>query len=291
MNKYEKFLMKEAKKGNTFILTAENLLAIRNLGRKNILDVGICEQSLIGVAAGIAKNGGRCYVHALSNFLICRAYEFLKIDLDYNNCNCVLVGSMGGVQSTFNGPTHQAIDEMSILENFNTFDIFFPMSVDEMTNILSGFKFNRTIYLRFNPKTNEEIKLKKKNITNNFLLNKGKDLIVSNGIINNYLYKLINEDKKLKKKYSLFNFSYISRNNFMLNAKKIFAFKKILVIEDHLENGSIYSKLKVLVSQKKHKNKLKAINFGKKYFSTNREIIDIFQGLGITKKNLLNFKI
>ena len=178
MNKYEKFLIKEVRKKNTFILTAENLLAIRNLGRKNILDVGICEQSLIGVAAGIAKNGGRCYVHALSNFLICRAYEFLKIDLDYNNCNCVLVGSMGGIQSTFNGPTHQAIDEMSILKNFNTFDIFFPVSIDEMTNILSKFKFNRTIYLRFNPKTNYEIKLKKKNITNNFLLNKGENLIV-----------------------------------------------------------------------------------------------------------------
>ena len=291
MNKYEKFLIKEVRKKNTFILTAENLLAIRNLGRKNILDVGICEQSLIGVAAGIAKNGGRCYVHALSNFLICRAYEFLKIDLDYNNCNCVLVGSMGGIQSTFNGPTHQAIDEMSILKNFNTFDIFFPVSIDEMTNILSKFKFNRTIYLRFNPKTNYEIKLKKKNITNNFLLNKGENLIVSNGIINNYLYRLINENEKLKKKYSLFNFSYINNNSFMANAKKILTFKKILVIEDHLENGSIYSKLKVLISQKKHKNKLKAINFGKNYFSTNREIIDMLQDLWITEKNLLNYKI
>lgn len=291
MNKYEKFLIKEVKKKNTFVLTAENLLAIRNLGRKNILDVGICEQSLIGVAAGMAKNGGRCYVHALSNFLICRAYEFLKIDLDYNNCNCVLVGSMGGVQSTFNGPTHQAIDEMSILENFNTFDIFFPSSIDEMTNILSKFKFNKTIYARFNQKTNQEIGIKKKDVTNNFLLKQGKDLIISNGIVISYLYKLINQDKELKNKYSLFNFSYINKNNFSYDIKKFLNYKKILIIEDHLENGSIYSKLKVLISQKQHKNKLKAINFGKKYFSTNREIVDIFQSLGITKKNLLNFKI
>ena len=133
--------------------------------------------------------------------------------------------------------------------------------------------------------------MKKKNITKNLILNKGENLIVSNGIINNYLYRLINENEKLKKKYSLFNFSYINNNSFMANAKKILTFKKILVIEDHLENGSIYSKLKVLISQKKHKNKLKAINFGKNYFSTNREIIDILQDLGITEKNLLNYKI
>ena len=72
-----------------------------------------------------SKKWGRCYVHALSNFLICRAYEFLKIDLDYNNCNCVLVGSMGGIQSTFNGPTHQAIDEMSILKTSILLIFFF----------------------------------------------------------------------------------------------------------------------------------------------------------------------
>jgi transketolase len=291
MNKYEKFLIKEVKKKNTFILTAENLLAIRNLGRKNILDVGICEQSLIGVAAGIAKNGGKCYVHALSNFLISRSFEFLKIDLDYNNCNCVLIGSMGGIQSTFNGPTHQSIDEMSILENFSTFDIFFPMTVDEMVNILAKFKFNKTIYVRFNPKTNKEIGIKKTGLTNSFLLKEGKNLIVSNGIIISYLYELLNQDIELKKKYSLYNFSYVNKKKFSTSTKKILQYDKILVIEDHLENGSIHHKLSILISQKKHKNKLKSINFGKKYFSTNREIIDIIQDLGLTKKNLSELKI
>lgn len=291
MNIYEKFLIKEIKKKNTFILTAENLLAIRNLGRKNLIDVGICEQSLIGVAAGIAKNKGKCYVHALSNFLISRAYEFLKIDLDYNNCNCVLVGSMGGVQSTFNGPTHQSIDELSVLKNFSTFDIFFPMTIDEMVYNLSKFKFNKTIYVRYNSQSNNEIQIKKKNLTNNFLLKKGRNLIVSNGIVINYLYKLIINDVELINKFSLFNFSYINKNNLTTNAKKIFRFKKILVIEDHLENESIHYKLNKLALQKKYKNRLKAINFGKKYFQTDRDIIDIFNSMGLTKKKLINFNI
>jgi len=291
MNAYEKFLAKKIKNKNTYILTAENLLAIRNIKKENINDVGICEQNLIGVAAGIAKNNGHCYVHALSNFLISRAYEFLKIDLDYNNCNCVLVGSMGGIQSTFNGPTHQSIDEMSILENFTTFEIFFPISIEEMVKTLEKFKFRKTLYIRYNPKELINTFTNKNNITNSFLQTYGDHLIVSNGILGNHILGLIQNNKNLIKKFSFFNFSYFKKSGFEVIAKKIFKFKKILVIEDHLENGSIFSRLNQLILKKKLKNKLKGINLGKNYFHTDRDLDDIYKNLGITPKKLMKIKL
>ena len=112
INLYEKYLKNESRKKNIFILTAENRLALRNIPNNKILDVGICEQSLIGIASGLSNKGGKCFVHALSNFLVCRAYEFIKINLDYQKNSCVLVGSLGGFLSTFNGPTHQSLDEI-----------------------------------------------------------------------------------------------------------------------------------------------------------------------------------
>jgi len=291
MNAYEKFLTKKIKNKNTYILTAENLLAIRNIKRENICDVGICEQNLIGVAAGIAKNNGQCYVHALSNFLISRAYEFLKIDLDYNNCNCVLVGSMGGIQSTFNGPTHQSIDEMSILENFLTFEIFFPLSIEEMVKTLENFKFKKNLYVRYNPEESVKVFTNKKNITNNFLQISGDCLIVSNGILGNHVLGLIQNNKDLRKKFSFFNFSYLKKNGFQNIAKKIFKFKKILVIEDHLENGSIFSRLNQLILKNKLKNKLKGINLGKNYFHTDKNLNNIYNNLGISQKKLMKIKL
>ena len=126
MNFYEKYLNSISKSKNVFILTAENRLALRGISEKKILDVGICEQNLVGIASGIAKKGGKCFVHALSNFLVSRAYEFIKINLDYNKNSCVLVGAMGGFLSTFNGPTHQSVDEIYSIGNFKNFDVFFP---------------------------------------------------------------------------------------------------------------------------------------------------------------------
>ena len=81
MNHYEKYLFNISKKKETFILTAENRLALRNIPNNKILDVGICEQNLVGIASGIAKKGGKCFLHALSNFLVSRAYEFIKINI------------------------------------------------------------------------------------------------------------------------------------------------------------------------------------------------------------------
>ena len=221
MNEYEKFLEQKLKDGNTFVLTAENLLAIRNLKKTDVLDVGISEQSLIGIASGIAKMGGKCYVHALSNFLLSRAYEFLKIDLDYNKCHCVLVGSIGGIQSTFNGPTHQSIDELSILENFNSFEILFPITIDEMVNILKNFKFKKSLYIRYTPETNKKINLKKKKITNNFLIGDGDTLIISYGIVCSKIFQLMLNNKHLQKKFKLFNFSYLKKKKLLMSLKKL----------------------------------------------------------------------
>ena len=136
MSFYEKYLDNISKNKKVFILTAENKLALRNIPSHKILDVGICEQNLVGIASGISKKGGKCFVHALSNFLVSRAYEFIKINLDYNKTPCVLVGSMGGFLSTFNGPTHQSVDEIYLMGNLANFDVFFPSTEYEMVLFL-----------------------------------------------------------------------------------------------------------------------------------------------------------
>ena len=69
------------------------------------------------------------------------------------------------------------------------------------------------------------------------------------------------------------------------------SFQDIIKNYNHLENESIHYKLNKLALQKKYKNRLKAINFGKKYFQTDRDIIDIFNSMGLKKKKLINFNI
>ena len=293
MSYYEKYLNSISKKKEVFILTAENRLALRSIPDNKILDVGICEQNLIGIAGGIAKKGGKCFLHALSNFLVSRAYEFIKINLDYQKNSCVLVGSMGGFLSTFNGPTHQSIDEIYLIGNLTNFDVFFPSTEYEMVLFLKKFKFKKSVYIRYNPINNRELnKIINKNYKpNKKLIGNGKNIIISYGVCAEQIFKILYENKFLRKKFTLYNFSLITNLNkiFLLNLSK--KSKNLLVIEDHLNKGSLSEKIKVLLYENNIKIKLISKNLGNNYFKPKETLNQLFRNYGITKEYLINLNL
>lgn len=293
MSYYEKYLNSISKKKEVFILTAENRLALRSIPDNKILDVGICEQNLIGIAGGIAKKGGKCFLHALSNFLVSRAYEFIKINLDYQKNSCVLVGSMGGFLSTFNGPTHQSIDEIYLIGNLTNFDVFFPSTEYEMVLFLKKFKFKKSVYIRYNPINNRELnKIINKNYKpNKKLIGNGKNIIISYGVCAEQIFKILYENKFLRKKFKLYNFSLITNLNkiFLLNLSK--KSKNLLVIEDHLNKGSLSEKIKVLLYENNIKIKLISKNLGNNYFQPKKTLNELFRNYDITKEYLKNLNL
>ena len=293
MSYYEKYLNSISKKKEVFILTAENRLTLRSIANNKILDVGICEQNLIGIAGGIAKKGGKCFLHALSNFLVSRAYEFIKINLDYQKNSCVLVGSMGGFLSTFNGPTHQSIDEIYLIGNLTNFDVFFPSTEYEMVLFLKKFKFKKSVYIRYNPINNRELnKIINKNYKpNKKLIGNGKNIIISYGVCAEQIFKILYENKFLRKKFKLYNFSLITNLNkiFLLNLSK--KSKNLLVIEDHLNKGSLSEKIKVLLYENNIKIKLISKNLGNNYFQPKKTLNELFRNYGITKEYFENLNL
>lgn len=292
MSYYEKYLHSISKKKEIFILTAENRLALRKIPNSKILDVGICEQSLVGIAGGIAKKGGKCFLHALSNFLVSRAYEFIKINLDYQNNSCVLVGSMGGFLSTFNGPTHQSVDEIHVIGNLTNFDVFFPSTEYEMVLFLRKFKFNKSIYIRYNPVNNGVLnKIINKNYKpNKKLIGNGKNIIISYGVCAERIFKILYESNYLRNKFKLYNFSLITNLNkkFLLNLSK--KSKNLLIVEDHLNKGSLSEKVKVLLYENNIKVKIISKNLGNNYFKPKETLNQLFKDYGITKEYLYNLK-
>src|SRR5262245_55001762 len=103
---------------NVIVMTAENRAAIRNvptvLGPR-FIDVGICEQTLIGMAAGLALRGRIPVVHALAAFLTMRAFEFIRTDVGLGNLPVKMIGGVPGFLSEANGPTHQSLEDIALM--------------------------------------------------------------------------------------------------------------------------------------------------------------------------------
>ncbi|MGY6216720.1 transketolase family protein [Methylolobus aquaticus] len=111
------------------VMTAENRAAIRGLppvAGPRFIDVGICEQTLIGAAAGLALRGRVPIVHALATFLTMRAFEFIRTDVGIAGLPVKLVGGFPGFLSEANGPTHQAIEDVALMRGIPGMKVWCP---------------------------------------------------------------------------------------------------------------------------------------------------------------------
>jgi transketolase len=136
------------------VMTAENRAAIRGLpGRlgDRFIDVGICEQTMIGAAAGLALRGRIPVCHALATFLTMRAFEFIRTDVGIARLPVKLVGAVPGFLSEANGPTHQAVEDIALMRAIPGVQIICPADEEELVHALPVVLASAApCYIRFN---------------------------------------------------------------------------------------------------------------------------------------------
>jgi transketolase len=139
---------------NIVVMTAENRAAIRNLPAilgSRFIDVGICEMTMVGAAAGLALRGRIPIVHALATFLTLRAFEFVRTDVGIGNLSVKLVGGVPGFLSEANGPTHQAIEDISLMRGIPRMQVFCPADEQELVEALPFIiASDAPAYIRYN---------------------------------------------------------------------------------------------------------------------------------------------
>jgi transketolase len=200
------------------------------------LNVGVAEQNMTGIAAGLASEGYHVFTYSIANFPTFRCAEQIRNDIDYHNLPVTVVCVGGGVAYGNLGYSHHAIQDYGLIRMMPNFKIAAPCDSNELKNILNYLTKNpQPSYLRLG-KNNKEVftKSEKKIIPGKWYPlpnNKGHhDIILSTGTslqwIKNNIDKFRNKDiytlplwgmkEKGKQKY------YSSQ------------FSSILTIEDHL---------------------------------------------------------
>ncbi|GAA1720777.1 transketolase [Isoptericola hypogeus] len=106
----------------------------RHPGR--VIDVGIREQALIGVAGGLALAGRRPIVHTFASFLVERPYEQVKLDLGHQDVGAVLVSAGASYDVSAGGRTHQAPADVALISALPGWTVHVPGHADEVAEIL-----------------------------------------------------------------------------------------------------------------------------------------------------------
>src|ERR1700712_1476669 len=118
-----------------------------------IIEVGIAEQNLVGVAAGIASTGKKVFAVSPACFLTARALEQIKNDVAYSDNPVKCIGISAGVSYGALGSTHHSLHDYAVLRAINNITIVAPADNFETKQaILKASQSPHPFYIRFGKK-------------------------------------------------------------------------------------------------------------------------------------------
>jgi transketolase len=120
-----------------------------------VINVGIREQLMTGVAGGLALTGMRPYVHSYAPFVIDRAYEQIKLDLGHQDVGAVLVSIGASYDASSEGYTHQSPGDVALLDTLEGWTVHVPGHPNEVPSLLrAAARTDDRIYVRLSSQQN-----------------------------------------------------------------------------------------------------------------------------------------
>jgi transketolase len=120
-----------------------------------VFNVGIREQLMIGVTAGLALEGYRPVAHSYTPFLVERPYEQVKLDLGHQDVGAILVSTGASYDASTEGRTHQAPEDVSLLSALPGWTLHVPGHPDEMERLfMESLAGDDRVYIRLTDESN-----------------------------------------------------------------------------------------------------------------------------------------
>ena len=218
-----------------------------------IIEVGIAEQNLVGVCAGLSTAGKKVFGVSPSSFLTARSLEQIKNDIAYSDHPVTLVGISAGISYGQLGSTHHSIHDLAVLRTINNIDIVVPadnFETKEVTKI--AVDYPKPLFIRFGKKP--MLKIHKQNekfqIGKAIEIIKGKDitfLAIGETVQRAYLASTILKEMNISSSIISMHTLRPFDESFFLES--ITNTKALITVEEHSTSGGIGEKCASIILQ------------------------------------------
>lgn len=308
-NTFIKYLIKQAELNNNIFLLCGDLgysvlepFAERFPDR--YLNVGIAEQNMVGVAAGLALSGKKVFTYSIVNFAVARCLEQIRNDICYHNLDVTVVSVGGGLPYGSQGYTHLGVEDIAFTRNLPNMKVFVPADKSELDLCMN--KINKQAgpsYLRLGRGGEPDIHNNKLYIENNIIElippNQTTDTIIlgTGSILKDAqlaLQKLKQSLEHNNLNIGLVSLPEISDNNRLnlteyLNKNKYI--KKIITLEEHLIYGGFGGFVAETLSMVNHNINLTMLGVKHQNIKNIGDQKYLKQQNGIDSDSILNFLI
>jgi transketolase len=254
---------------------------------KQIVEIGIAEQNLVGVAAGLASAGKKAFAVSPACFLTARALEQIKNDVAYSDNPVRLIGISAGVSYGALGTTHHSLHDFAVLRAINNITIVAPADNFETREAVKlAVKYNKPLYLRFGKKP-MPLLTGDSSIGFEFgkgrIIKEGKDIaIIATG---ETVYPALLAAQKLEQESGI-RATVVSMHTIKpLDAELILALadkvQAIITVEEHMVNGGLGEACASLLLQNGYHKRFKIMGIPDEYTVTGSQV-EIFEHYGIS---------
>jgi transketolase len=255
-----------------------------------IVEIGIAEQNLVGVAAGLASAGKKAFAVSPACFLTARALEQIKNDVAYSDNPVRLVGISAGVSYGALGTTHHSLHDFAVLRAINNITIVAPADNFETEQAVRlAAQSDKPVYLRFGKKSMPL--LNPGETTFQFgkgrVIKGGNDIaIIANG---ETVYPALLAAQKLEREHgvqaTVISMHTIKPLDTALLADLAARVKGIITVEEHMINGGLGEACASYLLQNGYHKPFKIMGIPDEYTVTGSQV-EILNHYGISENGI-----
>jgi len=216
-------------------------------------EVGVAEQNLALIAAGLALGGKIPFIDSFAVFSPARNWDHIRTAICYNNANVKIVGSHAGLSTGPDGATHQALEDIAIMRVLPNMKVIAPCDAEEARKATIAMAKDKTpAYLRLTRPSAPVITTKKTpfKIGKAEIFHSGKNItLIACGPLIYEALKAANELSKEKIGVEVINCHTIKpldKNTILKSVRKT---SRVIAIEDHQVAGGLGSAVAELLSE------------------------------------------
>lgn len=234
---------------NLIALTADvadsaNLLGFRELYPGRFYNIGIAEQNMTGIAAGLAKEGNNVFISSFAPFVSMRNYEAIRTLIGYMHLNVKVVALASGMSLGVQGSTHFCLEDISLLRSIPEMLILSPADVVEEAECIEFLaSYDGPVYLRLTGIDGSPCIHKDKDsfdINEPHPLREGEDIVIfSTGSITSECVRASRALKKDGLSCSVYDVCALKPINEIMVREVIDKHRYIVTVEEHFTIGGL----------------------------------------------------
>lgn len=250
-------------------------------------NVGVAEPNLADVANGLATCGYHPVVNAFSIFLSLKSTDQIRNVSAYNDLPVVFAGAYGGLSDSFDGASHQAIEDIAIFRSIPGMQVIVPSDARQAELALEyALTQKGPVYIRLNRNAMPDLPEPKNFASANaVLLKEGKDVtIAANGITASFAVKAAELLKAQGIDAEVLSVPFVKPLSMEVLGKSIRKTGKLLTVEEHVFDGGFGSAICEKMMLSDLRPKFDAIYI--KGFAESGPYIDLLAKYGISAENI-----